>query len=428
MSDDPIEVLERELVDAARRRSSGRDRRRRVSLGGLAAAIMVAVTLAVAAGALILLGGHKRSTASGAVPGRQQLIDTLGVLRRPQTPADLNSPAIVRFLQRYRGGHAPPDLAAQGTPDIPLIRRATVTPWGAGVFLIPMKPASAQAIADLRRQSPGFPAGFFERPGLRGERLEVQVGFGGGCCSTAADIEAGYELTTEGAGRAFAGGSTGSRLTLIVPDGVARVVFVIPRQSRGGSPGAPIYPRSLKVGVPVHNNVAAVQVNRECCGGQLAMIWYGSNGRVMKRIGNLAAVNRVLPAPKPAPETLQSRAAERDPSTPNRVWVTPATGNQHAKYAVHFRVLLNDADYRFHMSGTSCAQITFAGGGGGGSGDLRGRILSYDLDAVTGQTWCPGTYHVSVSVMDLGRYGNLKHPAKAFGNATFTVLPAVIKG
>jgi hypothetical protein len=75
------------------------------------------------------------------------------------------------------------------------------------------------------------------------------------------------------------------------------------------------------------------------------------------------------------------------------------------------------------VSETSCPQITVAGGGGGGSGDLRGRILSYDLDAVNGQTWCPGTYHVRVSVMDLGRYGNLKDPAAPFGATTFTVKP-----
>ena len=43
------------------------------------------------------------------------------------------------------------------------------------------------------------------------------------------------------------------------------------------------------------------------------------------------------------------------------------------------------------------------------------------MDAVSGQTWCPGTYHVSVTVSDLGRSGNLKHPARPFGTATFTV-------
>jgi hypothetical protein len=43
------------------------------------------------------------------------------------------------------------------------------------------------------------------------------------------------------------------------------------------------------------------------------------------------------------------------------------------------------------------------------------------VDAVAGRTWCPGTYHLSVTIMDLGRYGNLKHPAHPFGTATFRV-------
>jgi hypothetical protein len=63
---------------------------------------------------------------------------------------------------------------------------------------------------------------------------------------------------------------------------------------------------------------------------------------------------------------------------------------------VHFRLLLSDADYSYAFSGTRCPQITHPGG-------------------------CPGTYHLSATVMDLGRYGNLKHPAKPFGTASFTV-------
>jgi len=268
------------------------------------------------------------------------------------------------------------------------------------VFVIPTKAASQQR---------------------SGEGIDLEVGGGGGCCASAAVIQAGHDMTIEGAGRSFAGGSTQTRLVLLVPDGVAKVQFVLPRQPSRNSPGSPIYAKPLRVTVPVHGNIAAVQVKRECCAGGVPMIWYGPGGDVIKRIGDLTAVNRVLSPPKPGPQTAQSRAAQRDPSTPNRVWVTPAIGNQHAKYAVHFRLLLNGADYRFKMSGTHCPQITFAGGGGGGYGDLRGRILSYDLDAVTGQTWCPGTYRISVRVMDLGRYGNLKHPGRPFGSATFTV-------
>lgn len=384
--------LERQLRAAVRAQQRRRPRRPRA--GVVLSALAAAAAIAVAIGALVLIGGHKRSPApSAAVPGRQQLIDILGVLRRPQTYADLHSPAIAGFLAR---GQSP--VFGGGTVDRPLIRRATTTPWGQGVFVIPIKPTTAAS-----------------------ERVFFEVGFGGGCCSSAADIEAGYDQTSEGAGHSFAGGSTQTRRVVLVPDGVAKVEFVFPRQSSATDPGSPIYSTPLRVTVPVHGNVAAVQVDREVDGGPVPMIWYSPAGRVIKRVGNFAKVNRVTAPPKPAPETAQSRAAERDPSTPNHVWVTPSVGRPRAKYTVHFRLLLNDADYRFKISGTTCPQITFAGGGGGGSGDLRGRIFSYSLDAVTGQSWCPGTYHVSVRVMDLGRYGNLKHPAAPFGSATFIV-------
>lgn len=127
--------------------------------------------------------------------------------------------------------------------------------------------------------------------------------------------------------------------------------------------------------------------------------------------------------PHPGPEPALSRAAERDPSTSNHVWVTPSAGGPHTLFTVHFRVLLDDADYSYRLSGTSCSAITPSGGDGGGTQDLRGATWSDAVDAVAGQTWCPGTYHLSVTVMDLGRYGNLKRPARPFGTATFIVKP-----
>jgi hypothetical protein len=129
----------------------------------------------------------------------------------------------------------------------------------------------------------------------------------------------------------------------------------------------------------------------------------------------------VIALPRPAPETPLSRAAERNPSTPNPVWVTPRTGGPYANFKVHFRVLLNDADYSYQLTGTRCQGITLNGGDGGGTNDVRGRIWSDFVDAAAGQSWCPGTYHLSVTIMDLGRSGMLKHPAKPFGSAMFTV-------
>lgn len=413
MDDDPITTLERELVDAARRRTAGRPGVRRGKFGGLGPAAAVALTLLIGAGALILLGAHKRAPSTTtpsttAVPGREQLIDIISVLRRPQTKADREAPILSRALM---GG-----ILARGTPDVPLVRYATTTPWGEKLYFVPMKPPTAKPLAQLH-----LPAGVISRLRTRGETLGVFSARGGGGGGTAADIEAGYGWQTEGAGRSFAGGSTETRIILVVPDGVAKVAFVLPRQSSPGQPGAPIYRHALTVTVPVHDNVAAVQVDRQCCQGRAPMIWYAADGHVVRRVGNPAAANRVIPAPAPGPETAQSRAAERDPSTPNRVWVTPSVGGPHTDFKVHFRVLLNDADYSYRLSGTSCPAITLNGGDGGGTNDLRGRIWSDFVDAAAGQAWCPGTYHLSVTIMDLGRSGQLKHPAKPFGSATFTV-------
>lgn len=396
MHDDPIAVLERELVSAARRRVRLAPpvalppvavRRRRGSMGAFAAVVLAGLAVVIALGALVSLRGHKQPVhhapaRAATVPGRQQLIDILGVLRRPQTPADLARKHWIPM--------------GWGTLDISLIRRATVTPWGEPVYLIPVKQSGHEAISLL-------------------------VGSGGGCCARASDIVHFGDVTTEGAGRSFAGGSTGTRVVALVPDGVARVAFVLPRQPSPGQAGAPIYRRSLTVNARVHDNIAAVQVDRESDGAPPAMIWYAPDGHVISRIGNPAGADRVIAPPRAGPETALSRAAERDPSTPNRVWVTPAAGGQHTNFQVHFQVLLNDADYSYQLSGTSCPGITVNGGDGGGTNDLRGRIWSDQVVAVEGQRWCPGTYHLSATVMDLGRHGNLKRPAKPFGTATFTV-------
>lgn len=423
--------LEEQLVRAAAKEATrGRARlpRRTGPLAGaIGVGVLVAATVVIAAGAVILLGGshHPRAGRQHAASttrvdaSREQLLRILGVLRRPQSYADLHSRGIAQFLAHQRSAGALSFLL-EATPDIPLIRRAAITPWGSGVFVIPVKPPSAASLAALRARYPKFVLGRFDSL-HGGGGIELEVGSGASCCSTASEIESGHEIQIDGAGRSFAGGSTQARVILLVPDGVAKVEFVFPRQPSRNSPGSPIYPAPQRVTVPVHGNVVAVQVKRECCSGAVPMIWYGPGGRVIKRIGDFASVNRALPPTKPAAPTAQSRAAERNPSTPNRVWVTPATGTPHSKYSVHFRLLLSDADYRFQISGTRCPQITFAGGGGGGYGDLRGRTFGMSLDAVTGQTWCPGTYHIKVSVMDLGRYGNLKHPAAPFGSATFTV-------
>jgi len=276
---------------------------------------------------------------------------------------------------------------------------------------------SGKGFGITRRELPG--GGFvIERGGLI-----LEEGHGFGCCSTAALIEEGHNGASDGWGRSFAGGATGFRFYQVIPDGVAKVTFVIPRDSSPRRYGAPVYRHALYVTVPVRGNIAAVEeAHRQLGEASMPEIWYAADGRVIKRIGDFAAVNRVIAAPKPGPQTPQSLAAERDPSTPNPVWVSPAIGGPHTKFKIHFRLLLNGADYHYQFTGTSCPTFTFPGGTGDPNA-LRGSLWSDGVGGVQGEALCPGTYHVAVSVLDLGLAGYIHQPAKPFGTATFTVKP-----
>ena len=68
-TDDPIAVLERELIDAAHRQASGRLDRRRGTTGWIAIAVVVAVTVAFG---LALLASAGRSPAPGEPPHDQR--------------------------------------------------------------------------------------------------------------------------------------------------------------------------------------------------------------------------------------------------------------------------------------------------------------------------------------------------------------------
>jgi hypothetical protein len=384
---------------------------------GPALAVLVVAAVVIAAVSLVHPGRRhatqqRVTQPSPANVSRQQLVQILGVLRQPQSEA---ARAFARSLAKRDGGLIG---AGQGTVDIPLVRYATTTPWGQQIFLVPIKSPTASQIAKLKRRYPNISPRFFDGH-ARGETLSVASHGSSAGGATVALIKTHGVDETEGAGRSFAGGSAEERRITVVPDGVAKVEYVFPRQPEGNQYAGKTYAKVLKVTAAVHNNVAAVQVDRECCGGG-AMIWYAADGHVIRRIGSLATAKRVTASPKPGPQTPQSKAAQRDPSTPNHIWVTPAVGGPHTRFKIHFRVLLNGADYSYRFSGASCPKFTFPGGIGKPNA-LRGDLFSDSVSAVMGQALCPGTYHVAVTVMDLGRSGNLRHPAGPFGIATFTV-------
>lgn len=415
--------------------------RPRNAAGVIAALASVAVTIALAIGVIGLLGGHRlgSTTRPTAIPAAARpLFSILGVLRRPQTAADraaaaefADQPAAQRGRIERKLVATERRLAAVGNraaaarlqrelmrvraqklparaPD-PQARLAAVTPWGERVLLVPYRSGRTEQLC-----TDFIPLG-------------SSGGSGAGCGMTAGAIEAGQGWSLEGAGREFAGGSTGVRLFIVVPDGVAKVAFVLSRDS--GVAGGPVYRHSLPVLAPVHNNVAFVQVNRQCCDGFLVTRWYAPDGRLIKATGNPATSNRVV-GPRPTPETPLSRAAEHNPSTPNPVNVQPSLGGPTTTFKLQWRVLLSDADYKISATGPNRAGCRGAsdlnGVDGGGVNDVRGQLYSVTIrpDGNPGNSsdrWCAGTYQVSVTLYDLGLVGGLKHPDRPFGTATFTV-------
>jgi len=362
--------------------------------------VAVAVTLAIAVIALVVVGHRQRNPPATPIPAARPippaarpLASILGVLRRPQTAADKAAES------KLLGGAA----------DRSLVRLAAVTPWGEQVILAPEKARTYDTLALLT-------AGVLPGGG---------VSSSGGL--TAASIEAGEGRSLEGAGRNFAGGSTGVRLFIVVPDGVAKVVFVLPRQPVPSSvPGGPVYRHPLAVGVPVHNNVAFTQVNRECCDGNLVTRWYAADGQLIRTTGNPTDTNRLVATPKPAPETPRSRAAERNASTPNPVRALPRSGSPDSTFRIQWRLLLTDADYAITASGPIGDGCRGASGinarFGGGPNDVRGQLYGESIRGDRGTAaWCPGTYHLSVTVIDLGSAGALKQHPHPFGTAAFTV-------
>lgn len=258
VTDDPIVALERQLVSAARRRAAPR---RRLEGGFVAVAAAVLVALAVAAGALALLGGRSqplKPSVTATPSSRQQLVGLLAVLRRPQTQADLSLPG----LKRPR---SVPHALAQ--PDQPLIRLAAVAPWGARVYLVPFQPLSSSAMAHLR----GLVLQLARSRAGQGELLRI---IARGAAPSAAASPAAIE---DGRALAFVPllphvrPRRALRLVEVVPDGVAHVSLAY------ASAG-----RVIKT-VAVHGNTAAVQV-RPAPRGRLALIWLAPGGQMLRRV------------------------------------------------------------------------------------------------------------------------------------------------
>jgi hypothetical protein len=392
--------------------------------------VLVSVVLVVGIAAVALTAfRHGRppraAVASSSAAGsgsRRELIETIGVLRRPQKAADLG-PAIRAAIERAFPPTNQGPLPSLGHPDLSLVRYATTTGWGQRLYLVPVKPhrtVGRAAVSHSGAPPPRVTENVPETLALvspQGWIINAQ---------TAADIKAGTDGVFESAGqRVLGGGTSAARFIYVVPDGVATVAFVLPRDALPGVPFEPVYASTLTVRVPVHDNIAAVQVDRQFDRSGPPMIWYAADGRVIKRIGNFATLDRVVPEPLPGPATPQSRAAEKNPSTPNAVWVTPTSGTTGTKFTFHFQVLLNEAYYTTRLSGPRCPGQHLYGVNPGETqpaDNLRGHIFDSLVSLHDGR-WCPGTYRLSVTPISGAFDSPLKTPGRSFGTATFTVRP-----
>jgi hypothetical protein len=406
--------------DRGSQQSAGAPERRRLSRVWRTAGAVAAIAVVIGVAAVVVdLAGHGPRNLDSTIKisrlqtwgqrlqaSRRTLIAELAALRRPQTAAER---AIARTLNRHERAFE----LFPGSPDRGLVRYAATTPWGERLYLVPITPWTVQQARAHEGKHVHAPPPVEEftvySPGA-----DFNLGAG-----NAARIRAG----TVGVSFWGPGGprSGVTREVQVVPDGVAKVTYVLPRQPQAQF-GYPVYPRVGHLTVVEHSNIVAFQTHRAV---GTASTWYGTDGHVLRRFGNAAAAAKVLPVKRPAPETARSRAAERDPSTPNPVSVTEVGGGRTASFKLHFQALLNGADYGFEWSGPRCPGITLPQGF---TQDviLRGYTVSTTLPLAPNQPGCAGTYHVSVRVIGLESIGAIrpvgrKITARPFGSATFTV-------
>ncbi len=192
---------------------------------------------------------------SASATGLRALEAMLPVLRRPQAAADVN-PVIRGALTSAA------TRALDGRADARLLRLATVTPWGARVYLVPFAPAVR----------PWFTRGSL-RPTLYDERtpgegLGFLVGGQFGCCADPGMVKTGILVTSPHAGAPGLAGP-GTEVLAIVPAGVARVVF-------GDGNGH-------RLSAAVHGDAAAARTSGRFVLAQVTMRWYDQAGGLIRR-------------------------------------------------------------------------------------------------------------------------------------------------
>ncbi len=128
---------------------------------------------------------------------------------------------------------------------------------------------------------------------------------------------------------------------------------------------------------------------------------------------------------KPTAPTALSRAAERNPSTPNPVTVSPAVGGPHTRFRLAFRALLNGGGYGYEIETGGpprCRREAERATGGDGVGIgpvplVRGQAISMTL-MPTRHGLCAGSYRIYVAYSNPGPDSLPNFP---FATVRFTV-------
>lgn len=476
--------FERQLVDlAARTYGANNHRRERSSLsrtiralpGVILPAFAVAVSVAIALAAVLFLRpAHPHPAGNAAGSTEASLLAQYAVLRRPQTAADrteagqaprlggtsnfgggqgsspgvetlhysvhvtglgrlVDLPALTRVVSV--GGVRVSLFVEHGVPSHTL-PKATVTgndPKDAASLVTP------QALRSLQRQSnAGAGAGYYliARVGRTG-RIRVIARSGTSLTRARANRFAARAAGLRGVDSASLSGPHGT-IVAVVPDGAARVAWGWPRAF--DSQTLTYLPPTM-ISAPVQHNVAVAAAPARFAKGEKlgpeTVIRYAADGSVLARFtdqSNSASVyqNTTYSSGVPGPATAQSRRAQRDPATPNRIVIVPNTVTLRSVEfgpgpQFFFKALLNHRLYFMRVTGgprPGCTKSNSKLSDGTSNGaDLR----TFAQPTVRGDTFsgspfgavhlsCRGVYRLSVSVLN----SDYK-PYPPFGSATFSV-------
>jgi hypothetical protein len=240
MYDDPLAVLEAQLVAAARRRAASARRGWRPSFGAALTAAAASVAVLVAVGAVALLGRHD---------GRSSAAQT----RTAVAEANPGTLHIQRYVSALLGGTPSPALSAGVERQLGLDR------YNASEFVTGV--VRVQGGVRIRLWEFGV------KP-ARGARIDELAATVDGRVIARASAA---QVRRRGLSLIYAGPASGLRLAVVVPNQVVAVGL-----SRAHAL-APVYHNVATFHLRTARPLAAL--------GGLTLVWYGPNGRILERIG-----------------------------------------------------------------------------------------------------------------------------------------------